>query len=110
MLLVTIANAIFWGLTFVCALGLLRRREWGRKGVMAVFATGAIASAAIGVAQQTLMNDMCIRAPGAPADAPAMFLAMRVFSAVFALLFVALFAWLAIRLNSAQVRAEFSRS
>jgi hypothetical protein len=107
MLLFTIALASFWAVVFACALGLLRRREWGRKGFIALLLIGAIAAAGVGVLQQTLMGEM-FASQDRSAELPAMFLAMRIFSAIFTLVFVTGFAWLAIRLNSLPIRAEFS--
>jgi hypothetical protein len=99
-----------WAATFVFALGLLRRREWGRQGFVAILIFWCITTLIIAVVQQTMMSDMFggELAADAPAEAASIILVMRIAAALFGLVFAAAFGWLAWRLRSSSIRAEFS--
>ena len=105
--LVAFALAAFWSLALFCSIGLLRRREWARLGFTALLAFLAVAAVVVGVAQNLMMGDFFASATDAPPEFESGVLAMRVASGVMTVAFVAVFAWLAMRLNSAHVRAEF---
>ena len=99
-----------WIATFACALGLLRRKEWGRKGFVAILTVWCLATIAIAVLQQAMISDMFDgdNAAEAQGEAHTMILAMRITAALFAVAFAGTFGWLAWRLRSSSIRAEFS--
>ena len=99
-----------WAATFAFALGLLRRREWGRRGFIAILTLWCIITVTIAVFQQVMMRDMFggAQAADTPAEAHTMILVMRIAGAIFAFLFTVTFGWLAWRLGSSRIRAEFS--
>ena len=105
--LFVVALSVFWSVAFVFSIGLLRRREWARLGITALLAFLAVAAVVVGVAQNLMMGNFFAGTTELPSDFESGFLAMRVASGVMAVAFIAVFAWLALRLNSAQVRAEF---
>ena len=107
MFLVEVGFTVLWAFMFVCSLGLLRRQEWARKGFLALLALGAVVTVALVVMQQTMMADMFDAATAENADARTMMIGMRLMSALLGVLFVGAMVWLAMRLNSAYVRAEF---
>lgn len=106
---VVVLTAI-WAATFAFAFGLLRRKEWGRKGFVAILTCWSATTAVIAVLQQTLMSDMFggARSAEAPAEADAIIFVIRIAAALFAVVFAGAFGWLAWRLNSPMIRAEFS--
>ena len=97
--------------TLIASIGLLLRRNWARV-TMIVLMIGSIVSQLIGMlAQFNLMGHIrqqFAAAPGAP-DMGAFFVAMAVFSAIFGLGFCFLFGWIAKRLMSPEIAAEFGR-
>lgn len=98
-------------ITLIASIGLLLRKNWARV-TMIVLMIGSIASQLIGLlAQFSMMGHMrqqFAAAPGAP-DMGAFFVAMAVFSAIFGLGFCFLFGWIAKRLMSPEIAAEFGR-
>jgi hypothetical protein len=66
-----------------CAFGLLRRREWARKGMVVVLALTSVMVVAMAITGLGTVN------------------------AVLAVALVAVMAWLAVRLNAPGVKAEF---
>lgn len=98
--------------TLVTSIGLLRRREWARRlfiGLMLLAAVWQLGGLAL---QFVLMPQLADLAPQAPADFAANFrtmqIAMVALGSVIGLAFCALFVWIAWRLASAAVRAEFA--
>jgi len=93
------------------SIGLLLRRSWARI-TMVVLMIGSAASQLLGlIAQFSVMGHMRQQfdaAPGAP-DIGAFLIVMAVFSALFGLGFCALFGWIAKRLMSPEIAAEFGR-
>ncbi|MBK7143851.1 MAG: DUF2127 domain-containing protein [Xanthomonadales bacterium] len=98
-------------ITLIASIGLLLRKNWARVAII-VLMIGSIASQLIGLhAQFSMMGHMrqpFAAAPGAP-DMGAFFVAMAVFSAIFGLGFCVLFGWIAKRLMSPEIAAEFGR-
>ena len=105
--LVAFALAVFWSVAFVCSIGLLRRREWARLCSTAFLLFLTVSAVVVGVAQNLMMGDFFAGTAEVPPDFESGVLAIRIASGVMTVVFVAVFAWLATRLNSAQVRAEF---
>lgn len=98
--------------TLAASIGLLRRREWARRlfiGLMLLAAAWQLVGLAL---QFALMPPFAQLPPQAPADFAADFrtmsIAMIAFGSVIGLAFCALFLWIAWRLASAAVRAEFA--
>ncbi len=106
--LIVFANTAFSILALVAAIGLLKRREWGRRIVIALFILTAVGVVLIAVAQQAMFQWMLGQDQDLPPDAKSLFLTMRIAFVVFAAVIVAAHAWVALRLNSAAIRAEFS--
>jgi hypothetical protein len=98
----------------VASVGLLRRRDWGRIGTVALCVVAALWNFAGGVAPLFWFSDF---ARFAPADLPPEFRAgfeMMIRWTMWAsvatgLAFAAAFAWLAKRLRDADIREEFAR-
>ena len=109
-LAVVLVMTAFWATTFCFALGLLRRREWGRKGfvvIVIVLCAGTVISTAIQqVMAAQMFNDQAMT--DAPADMHTVILVFQVAVAVFGLLSAGALGWVAWRLNSASIRSEFS--
>lgn len=98
--------------TLAASIGLLRRREWARRlfiGLMLLAAAWQLGGL---VLQFVLMPQLAQLPPQAPAgfaaDFRAMSIAMLAFGSVIGPAFCALFLWIAWRLSSAAVRAEFA--
>ena len=96
--------------TLAAAIGLLRRRNWGRIVFIAMMGFGIFWNLA-GLALMAVMMWMMPMPPlgahpGAPSFAWIMG-AMMVFNVLIALGFSALFAWIILKLNSPGIRAEF---
>ena len=93
------------------SIGLLLRKNWARI-TMIVLMVGSIASQLLGLlAQFGVMGHMRQQiavAPGAP-DVGLFLVAMTIFSAVIGLGFCILFGWIAKRLMSPEIAAEFGR-
>jgi len=98
--------------TLVAAIGLLKRKNWGRVVFVGILTLGILWSLGGFVLQQFLLSSMTALPPDVPAEFRTGFdqmaLAIRVVSAVFILGFSVLFAWLIKRLLSPSIRAEFS--
>jgi hypothetical protein len=102
---------------FVASLGLLRRRNWARLVFMGLLLLGIVYMIAGLFFEQSMGSfvDAPFRTSG-PGDSllanaaqfRSMFAAMRVFMAVFTVAVAGLFAWILIRLSSADIRAEFT--
>ena len=97
-----------YAVTFAAGIGALRRNEWARQVLIAVFSLAAAGMAVMAVVMQIMMNDMFRETADVPPDAMAMVLAMRAFSVVFAFLFVGGFGWLAYKFSTPAIRSEFS--
>jgi hypothetical protein len=107
-------RAFVWGLTavyamtFAAGLGVLRRKEWARQLLIAIFSIAAVGSAAMAAVMQVVMNETFQGATDAPPDARTMMMAIRAFSVIFAVVFAGAFGWLAYKFTTPAVRAEFS--
>ena len=97
--------------TLACAIGLLRRRNWARRALIALLALGIAWNLFGLVVQQLMFGTMHAPAPGmAPelqADFHRMATTIRIATALVALAFAALFGWIIRRLVSQPVREEF---
>lgn len=95
----------------VTSIGLLMRKNWARI-TMAVLMIGSVVSQLLGlIAQLSVMGHMRAQvaaAPGAP-DMGLFFIVMAIFSTLFGLGFCFLFGWIAKRLISPDIAAEFGR-
>lgn len=109
---------VFFGLILLVSLvmlaasiGLLLRKNWARI-TMIVLMIGSACSQLLGLfAQFSVMGHMRRQfdaAPGAP-DMGFFLIVMAIFSALFGLGFCALFIWIAKRLTSPEIAAEFGR-
>lgn len=95
--------------TLVSSIGLLRRRNWARRvfiGLMLLAMAWQLGGLVLQFAMFSSTQAQFANAPGAP-DMRAFFAAMAVVGVLFALGFSVLFGWIARRLMSAQVAAEF---
>jgi hypothetical protein len=107
---------LFWSVavaTLVAAIGLLRRRNWARVAFVGLMLLGVVWNLG-GLWFQQQMFAAFPKPPGnAGPDFASEFETManivRVGSAVFAVAIAALFAWIAKRLMSPAIRAEFER-
>jgi hypothetical protein len=103
-----------WLLTafgLVSAIGLLMRREWGRRCFIAVMVINVISNLVAAVMQPIFMAPMFeeidkAAARGAP-DMTWFVIAIMIFGALMALAFAALYGWIARKLLSPQIAAEF---
>jgi hypothetical protein len=93
-------------LAVVSAIGLLKRKEWARITMVVLFAIAAVATAAMAILQLTIMGDL-FGGADVPNDARAMMSVMRITAGLFAVILIAAFVWIAVRLNSPAIRAEF---
>lgn len=106
MELLFLAVLLLSALTFVSSLALLRRREWARVVFIVLMLLGIVWNIAAPVAQLVLFNDARFNPPSDP-NFRTMMIVMQVFTWVFALAVAALFAWIAKKLMSPEIRAEF---
>lgn len=98
---------------FASAIGLLKRQNWARLVFIGLMLLGVVWNLAGPLLQQTFMAQI----PPMPADAPPAFqeqmasmqTLMSVFSLVIGVGFAALFGWIAWRLRSPAVVAEFRK-
>lgn len=104
---VAFGQTVVWCVALACAVGLLRRREWGRKGIVLLLLLGLAMVAGMAVWQQSVMTEMLAH-PDVGVEAGKMAVGMRIASGVMAGVLVALMAWLAARLNSHAIKTEFS--
>ena len=103
-------------ITLAAAIGLLLRRNWGRRLFIGVMAF-AIVYQLLGLVLQWWVMGSMQQAMQLPPDAPAQFasgmhgflLVIQVFSAIMAVGFSVLFGWIIRRLCSAPIRREFIR-
>jgi hypothetical protein len=101
--------------TFVAAVGLLRRRNWARLVFICLMVLGIAWNLAGLVFQRVMMSSMLSTMPMLPPDAPpdfrtqfaTMMTGMQIVAALFALGFSVLFGWIIKRLMSAAIRREF---
>ncbi len=97
-----------------CSIGLLKRRNWARLCFIAIMILGVIWQVVGLIMQATMFSFMrdqfsAAQMQGAP-DMGAFFIAMGLVSVVFALAFGALFGWIAWKLASKPITAEFGRA
>jgi hypothetical protein len=107
----------FWTLsvvTLVCAIGLLRRKNWARLGFIGIMVIGILWNLLSIWLQETMMSSFP-QHPVPDADAAAfhagfgtMMTIMRFAMAAFAIAMSLLFAWIIKRLVSHPVKAEFN--
>ena len=114
--LITAQNLLF----VTASVGLLKRREWGRKLFIALLALVIVWQIVMIPLQWSMMDRfqglMMMGQKNVPPEAQAMMQAQmeasmivsRLFSAAFGLVFAALFVWLIWKLRSPRVRAEFA--
>lgn len=94
-----------------CSIGLLRRRNWARLGFVALLGL-AIACNLAGLVLQfevidVVREELRAEAAGGGPDLQGVVTVMMVMATVFALAYVALYAWIAKRLLSPAIAAEF---
>ena len=97
--------------TLASSIGLLRRMNWARwvfVGLMALGIVWNVGGLVLQFGMFSSMQDRFVTAPGMPNMRP-FFIAVAVVSVVFALAFSGLFGWIAARLLSSAVAAEFRR-
>ena len=92
--------------TFITSVGLLRRHEWARKAFIALMFLGIIWNFGSVAFQYTMMGEMT-GSLKVPADMRTMFVMIEVLTVFAAVAFSALFGWIAKRLMSPAIRAEF---
>ena len=94
--------------SLVCAIGLLKRKNWARLAFIALMGLG-IAWNVGGLAVQFTMLEQLPELAGQnmPPEFTTMMRIMKVFSLAMVLAFCALFVWLIRKLLSAPIRAEF---
>lgn len=113
--LITVQNLLF----VTASVGLLKRREWGRKLFIALLALVIVWQIVMIPLQWSMMDHfqglMMMGQEVRPemqammqAQMEATSIISRLFSAAFGLIFAALFAWLIWKLRSPRVRAEFA--
>ena len=115
--LIFLATFLLSLVMLIASLGLLRRRNWARLVFMGLLVFGIVYMIGGLFIQQSFMSSFnsSFRA-AAPQDSVfqanadqfrSMFTAMRVFMVVFSLGIAGLFGWIAVKLSSAKIRAEF---
>jgi hypothetical protein len=97
-----------YAVIFAAGVGVLRRKEWARRALIAICVLGAVGMAAMAIVMQVMMNDMFRGATDVPPDAAGMMAAMRIFSIVFTIAFVGAFGWLAYKFSTPAIRADFT--
>lgn len=96
--------------TFISALGLLKRREWARLTFIGLMMLGVVWNLTSIALQQVFMSQMPIPPHASPEfrqEFATMQQIMMVISAVFGLAFAGLFGWIAWRLRTPSIVAEF---
>lgn len=98
----------------VLSIGLLRRWNWARLGFIAMMVLAMVWNVA-GIVLQIYMfremrADFAAKAAQGMPDMDGFFVAMGIFSGLFALAFVLLHGWIAWRLRSPAIAAEFAAS
>jgi hypothetical protein len=104
---IVFANTFFAAVALAAGLGLLKRHEWARLVMIGMLVLATAGFTVLVVAQQFFISAIFPEGDDTPSDVRSIMLAMRIGSAIFGLLFVGLHAWLAVRLNSPTIRAEF---
>jgi len=111
-LLMTVLSAVFLWVSW----GVLRRREWGRKGFIAVLVLGALWQfAGVLAIPQFIEGTLAIQAgalpPGQslPPELEGFMTAAMLMGGVVAVVFAGLHAWIVWKLCTPAVRAEFDR-
>jgi hypothetical protein len=104
--LIVYGSTAVYALVLSSAIGLIKRKEWGRITMMAMFALNAVFIIALAILQFTMMSQF-FDMRDAPADAKSFMSVVKAVVGGFTLLLVAIHAWIVIRLNSPAVRAEF---
>jgi hypothetical protein len=95
-------------LGLAAGVGLLKRKEWARIVMIGLLVLAAAGSAAAAIAQQLFVSAFFPEGADTPPDVQSFMLVMRIAAAIFGLAFVVIHSWLAVRLNSPAIRAEFS--
>ena len=108
MIWIAVLNAVVWIVTLLFSYGLLKRREWGRVGFVAVLLVMALGIIAMALFQNQMIVEMFAGAGEIPPDAAQFFAVMRAMFILFPLVLLSLLGFLAYRLNSSAIRAEFS--
>lgn len=93
-------------ISFVSAVGFLKRRNWARRVFIAVLSLGVLANLASVVLLVTMADPSAQQ--NLPADFATMRIAIQVFNGLIGLAIVGIFGWLVRRLMSQQVKAEFT--
>jgi hypothetical protein len=101
-------QVLVWFATLAFSIGLLKRREWGRVGFIAVLLVMIFSIIAMAVFQNQMLAEMFAGVEEAPADAASFLLVMRAAFVLFPLALLSLLGFLAYKLNSPSIRAEFS--
>ena len=110
---------LIWSLivvTFACSIGLLRRQNWARVCFIGLMVFGIVWQLAGLVLQNLLMSSMMQipTSPNAPDEVMGtigtMMIVMRAITALMGVAMCVLFGWIANRLMSAPIRAEFGVS
>jgi hypothetical protein len=111
-LLMTVLSALFLWVSW----GLLKRREWGRKGFIAILVLGALWQFACLLAIPQFIEGMLAIQAGAmpqgqalPPELKSFMTAAMMMGGVVALVFAGLHAWIVWKLCRPAVRAEFAR-
>lgn len=93
--------------TLTASIGLLRRRNWARLLFIGLMGLGVLWNVGGLALQLTMFSSMRQEFGAAPADMSMMLVVMTVFASVLVLAFVGLFGWIAARLLSPAIAAEF---
>lgn len=100
--------------TLAASIGLIRRREWGRKLFIAMMGLSIAWNIAGAVLQVIFLSGMSEMMPGASPEVANQFRVMQYgmmgFGIAFAAVLIALHAWIILRLSRESVRAEFAAS
>ena len=92
--------------TLVCSIGLLRRRNWGRLGVIALLVVGVLQQ--FGLFAIQLSMGASVGVPGeTPQEIKAVLVLLQVVGGILTVAQVAVCAWLIWKLGTPTIRAEF---
>lgn len=97
--------------TLVCSIGLLRRRNWARLcfvGLMVLAIVSQLGGLGMQLAVVSSLRNEIAMASGDGLDVGFFIFAIMAVSAVFAIAFAVLFGWIAMRLLSPRIAAEFT--
>jgi hypothetical protein len=94
-----------------CSIGLLKRKDWARRGFLGLLAIGIVSGVAALVFQSVFLSEIANRpaASGQP-HLRVLFFLMKVLAAVMVLALVVVFGWMIRKLTSPPIKAEFSSS